>query len=72
MEGVQANPLNPLSGVATAALEILVLIACAQKPTFDPHADLSSRVRGLNFGLSLHLYPYFMYVSSKVSGESEP
>ena len=26
--------------------------------------------RGLNFGLSIHIYPYFLYASSECSGES--
>ena len=34
------------------------------------HVEVSSRARGLLFGLSLHLYPYFAYASSEDSGES--
>ena len=33
--------------------------------------ELSSEARGLNFGLSLHLNPNFLYASSEGSGESE-
>ena len=34
-------------------------------PAINPHADVSSRARGLKFGLSLHLHPYFEYASSE-------
>ena len=50
--------------------EILALIACVQTLLINAHADISSNVRGLDFGLSLHLHPCFMYASSKGSGES--
>ena len=33
--------------------------------------DVSSKAIGLEFGLRLHLCPYFMYASSKGSGESQ-
>ena len=33
-------------------------------------ADISSCTEFLNFGLHLHLHPYFVYVSSEGSGES--
>ena len=39
--------------------EILVLIIYTQKPPL--HNDVPSRARGLNFGLSLHLHPSFVY-----------
>ena len=39
-------------------------------PENFPPCDISSKGRGLNFGLSLHLHPYFVYASSKGSGES--
>ena len=32
--------------------------------------DISRRAGGLNFYLSLHLHPYFVYTSSECSGES--
>ena len=32
-------------------------------------ADIFSRARGLNVGLSLHPHPYFVYVSREGSGE---
>ena len=41
-----------------------------QKPPLNAHSDVSSRARGLNFGLSLHLHPYFVYASSEDSGET--
>ena len=34
------------------------------------HTDVSSTARGLNFGPSLHLHPYFVYASSECSEES--
>ena len=52
------------------AHEILVPIPYTQKPPLKDHADLSSMVRGLNFGLSLHQHSYFMYVSSEGYDES--
>ena len=39
-------------------------------PLIIAHADVSSRARGQIYGLSLHLYPYFVYASSEGSGES--
>ena len=39
---------------------ISVLITYAQMPLVNTHADVSSEARGLNFGLSLHLHPYFV------------
>ena len=46
-------------------------IAYGQMPLLNAHADLFSWTRGLMFGLSLHLHPYFVYVSSEGCGESE-
>ena len=34
------------------------------------HPCISSKARGLNFGLSLRLHPYFKYATSKGSVES--
>ena len=31
-----------------------------QMPIINAHADISSEARGLNFGLSLYLHPYFV------------
>ena len=37
----------------------------------NAHADISSKTRGLNFGLSIYQLPYFnLYASSKGSGDS--
>ena len=47
-----------------------MLIAYVQMPLINAHAVVSSGARGLNFGLSLHLHPYFVYASSKGSGKS--
>ena len=52
------------------AHESLVLIAFAQKPPLNAHADLHTVARGLNFGLTLHLHQNFVYASSEGSGES--
>ena len=35
----------------------------------NAHAVVKSEARGLTFGLSLHLHPYFVYVSSKCTFE---
>ena len=40
------------------AYEILVFIAYVQKHPFNDLAGVSSKARGLNFGLRLHLHPY--------------
>ena len=40
-----------------------------QQPPLNVHADLSRRARGLNFGLSLHLHPFFAYITSKGFGK---
>ena len=45
-------------------------ITYAQMTLLNAHDAVSSKVRGLNFGLSLHKHPYFAYASSKGSGES--
>ena len=46
------------------------MIVYAQIPLINAFTDLSSKVRCLTFGMSLHLYLYFMYASSEGSGES--
>ena len=48
---------------------ILIIIAYARMPLINAIADVSSKARDLNFSLSLHLYPYFVHVSSEHSGE---
>ena len=35
----------------------------------NAHIDVSSRTRGLYFGPTLHLYPYFVYMSSEGSDQ---
>ena len=50
--------------------EISVLIVYAQKPHLNAHAEVSSGARGLNFVLSLHLHPYFVYASGEGSDET--
>ena len=50
---------------------ILVLNAYGQKPPLNSHSDISSRFRELNFGLSCHLHPYFVYVNSKVNPDTK-
>ena len=53
-----------------AITRIPLLTACAQVPLINAHPDVFKEARGLYFGLSLHLHPYFMYASSEGSGES--
>ena len=53
-----------------AVLHRFYCIAYAQKPPLDAHADIFSRTRGLNFGLSLHLHSNFVYASKEGSSES--
>ena len=50
--------------------EILALTAHAQKPPLNAYSDVSSGTRSLNFGLGLHLHPYFMHASSEGSDET--
>ena len=52
------------------AHKVLVIIAYAQMPIINAHADVYRGARGLTFGLSLHLYPYFVYVGSEGSDKS--
>ena len=47
-----------------------VPISYVRKPPLSPYAGISSGARGLNFGLSHHIHPYFVFVSCKGSGES--
>ena len=46
----------------------LNLMLCV--PSLSAYADVSSGARGLIFGLSLRLHPYFMYASSEGSSET--
>ena len=48
--------------------EILGLIAYGQTP-LNAYADVSSRARGINFGLNLQLHLYFVYTSSEGSAK---
>ena len=47
-----------------------MLMTDAQMSLVNTHSGVSSKVGGLNFGLSLHLHPYLMLVSSDGSGKS--
>ena len=40
-----------------------------KKPPLNAHAVVSSGARGLNFGLSIHPHPYFVYASNEGSGK---
>ena len=46
------------------------IYAYTQMPLIYVHAGTSTKARVINSGLSLHLHPYIVYVSSKGSGES--
>ena len=54
------------------AHKISVLITYVKTPLrlINAHADIFSIARSLNFGLSLHLHPFFVYASSEGFGES--
>ena len=43
----------------------LLLMAYAKKPPLNAHADFSHGARGLHFGMSFYLHPYFEYASIK-------
>ena len=47
-----------------------ILIAYAQNRPINANADVFSTARGLNFGLSLHLHPYYAHACSEGTGES--
>ena len=49
---------------------IIVLIAYAQNPPLNVHADVSGEAIGLNFGRCLHLHQNFVYASNEGSDES--
>ena len=51
------------------AHEMLIVIAYAQEPHLNTHDVVSMEAIGLNFCPSIHLLPYFVYVSSEGSGE---
>ena len=46
------------------------VISYAEKLPLNDHVDLSSRARGVNFGLNLHLHPYYVIAGSYGSGQS--
>ena len=48
----------------------MVLMSYVQKPPVNAHADMSNMANGLIFGLSLHLHPYFVHMSSEGSGNT--
>ena len=50
--------------------EISALIAYAQMTIIKAHPDISSKARGLNFGLSLHLSSLFINSRTEDSGKS--
>ena len=62
--------LKPLLLLDETAHKSWVLITYAQMPLISAHIDVPSKPRILIFGLSLHLYTYFMTASSVGSGES--
>ena len=43
-------------------------MAYAQIPLINAHTDVSSKARGLHFGLSLNQHSYLRYASSEFSG----
>ena len=51
-------------------LQILVLIAYVQKSRLNVHADVDGWARCLSCGLSHHLHPCFVYLSSEGSCQS--
>ena len=69
--------MNPVYSVSHQCIwatihKILVLIACAQMPPLNAHADFSSRARGLIFVIPVRLFliPYFVFARSEGSGRS--
>ena len=70
MEGVRASPLWIRHWTKGSAHEIFVFIVYAQKRPLNAHTGVSGGARGLNFGFSFHLDPYFVYASSEGAAES--
>ena len=60
---------KPTIGSNKYDMGIISLFGHARKPPLNAHVYISSRTRGLNFGQSVHLDPYFVYASSEGSGE---
>ena len=54
---------DPGDGLFYPTLTLMILL-------INTHADVSSKARGLNLDLRLHLQAYFLYVSSEGSGKS--
>ena len=61
-----------MSPAVTQHIRFLLLIVYAQKPSIIAPAGISREARSLNFCLSVHLHPYFEYVSRENSCKSEP
>ena len=51
------------------AHEISIHISFAQKFRLNNYTELSSWARGQNYGLSLHLLPFFVHASNLGSGQ---
>ena len=68
--GLHSLPKYPFRGWLSIGLarDIFVFIAYVQNTHLDAH--VVSIGGSLNFGLSLHLHIYFVYASSKSSGDS--
>ena len=52
-------------------LTFLALIALRARAALNAHAEVFCRKRGLNFGLSLHLHPYFVHRGNEEYCKSE-
>ena len=62
------------TGIQSALLRkltFLALIALRAIAALNDHAEVFSGKRGLNFGLSLHLHPYFLHRSNEGYCKSE-
>ena len=42
----------------------MYICTCVQYPSLNIHADVTSKVRDLNSGVSRHIHPYFVFLSS--------
>ena len=57
----------PLQRTHWRVHEILVLISYEQKTPINDHDSVSSEAKGINFGLSLHLHPFFVINCENIS-----
>ena len=68
---LQAQKCDIVSTIQTKMSQYRVFwyVSYMRIPLTNAHADVSSKARCIDFGLSLHLNPYFEYLRNKGSDE---